>query len=222
MEKQDESYDAFLTLPTDNDSFYDKEDDFSFYYEMNLSEIESLKEDRLITWYNKEIEALNIDALANKVISNNYGKSILDIYNMIEQEAKNHKSKYWFPNHYVTLHYKNIESKTKKICSCDFCACKIYPGKAKIRYRPLIIDNDTNRKYVLNYTIYVCRECERYLPENIYELEELANKLLTLSSFDTIGTTDIYYDHLMQKKGGEFYPKELKRKVKKNETRISK
>lgn len=74
----------------------------------------------------------------------------------------------------------------------------------------------------MNYTIYVCRECERYLPENIYELEELANKLLTLSSFDTIGTTDIYYDHLMQKKGGEFYPKELKRKVKKNETRISK
>ena len=66
MEKQDESYDAFLTLPTDNDSFYDKEDDFSFYYEMNLSEIESLKEDRLITWYNKEIEALKIDALANK------------------------------------------------------------------------------------------------------------------------------------------------------------
>ena len=66
MENQDESYDAFLTLPTDNDSFYDKEDDFSFYNEMNLSEIESLKEDRLITWYNKEIEALKIDALANK------------------------------------------------------------------------------------------------------------------------------------------------------------
>ncbi len=66
MENQDESYDAFLTLPTDNDSLYDKEDDFSFYYEMNLSEIESLKEDRLITWYNKEIEALKIDALANK------------------------------------------------------------------------------------------------------------------------------------------------------------
>lgn len=66
MEKQDESYDAFLTLPTDNGSFYDKEDDFSFYYEMNLSEIESLKEDKLITWYNKEIEALNIDALLTK------------------------------------------------------------------------------------------------------------------------------------------------------------
>ena len=222
MEKQDESYDAFLTLPTDNASFYDKEDDFSFYYEMNLSEIESLKEDKLITWYNKEIEALNIDALANKVIGNNYGKSILDIYNMIEQEAKNHKSKYWFPNHYVTLHYKNIESKAKKSCSCDFCACKINLGKEKIRYRPLIIDNDTNRKYVLNYTIYVCRECERNLPENINELEALAYKLLTLSSYDTIGTTDIYYDHLAQKKGGEFYPKELKRKVKKNETRISK
>ena len=197
MENQDESYDAFLTLPTDNDSFYDKEDDFSFYYEMNLSEIESLKEDRLITRYNKEIEALKIDALANKVIDNNYGKSLLDIYNMIEQEAKNHKSKYWFPNHYVTLHYKNIESKAKKSCSCDFCACKINLGKTKIRYRPLIIDNDTNRKYVLNYTIH-------------------------LSSFDTIGTTDIYYDHLTQKKGGEFYPKELKRKVKKNEIRISK
>ena len=197
MEKQDESYDAFLTLPTDNASFYDKEDDFSFYYEMNLSEIESLKEDKLITWYNKEIEALNIDALANKVIGNNYGKSILDIYNMIEQEAKNHKSKYWFPNHYVTLHYKNIESKAKKSCSCDFCACKINLGKTKIRYRPLIIDNDTNRKYVLNYTIH-------------------------LSSFDTIGTTDIYYDHLTQKKGRKFYPKELKRKVKKNEIRISK
>ena len=222
MEKQDESYDAFLTLPTDNASFYDKEDDFSFYYEMNLSEIESLKEDKLITWYNKEIEALNIDALANKVIGNNYGKSILDIYNMIEQEAKNLKSKYWFPNPYVTLHYKNIESKAKKSCSCDFCACKINLGKEKIRYRPLIIDNDTNRKYVLNYTIYVCRECERNLPENINELEALANKLLTLSSYDTIGTTDIYYDHLAQKKGGEFYPKELKRKVKKNETRISK
>ena len=66
MENQDESYDAFLTLPTDNDSFYDKEDDFSFYNEMNLSEIESLKEDRFITRYNKEIEALKIDALANK------------------------------------------------------------------------------------------------------------------------------------------------------------
>ena len=33
---------------------------------MNLSEIESLKEDRFITRYNKEIEALKIDALANK------------------------------------------------------------------------------------------------------------------------------------------------------------
>ena len=64
----------------------------------------------------------------------------------------------------------------------------------------------------MNYTIYVCRECERNLPENKNELEALANKLLTLSSYDTIGTTDIYYDHLAQKKRWRILSQRTKKK----------
>ena len=213
-EENDPRKDKYLSLPTSDYYTFKSDEEAESFYKKTLPEIEKIQDYRLVEQYNWELEQLKTDIIAKGVIELLYGESIETIFSAIEKSQEQERDNYsysFFPNHIVTIHRPTRESKTKKTCSCYFCACIIRSGSPKITWRPLLIDHDTKEAYILNHEIIVCPECSSNLPINISELETLNDNMLG-ESFYNNGVIDIQYDHLAGIIGGELYPKRLERK----------
>ena len=64
--------------------------------------------------YDRILNEFNTDPIANFVISNNYGKDIEDIYELIEEEYYRNISEYIFPGEKVLLYPSIKETRSKK------------------------------------------------------------------------------------------------------------
>jgi len=173
-----------------------------------LEEIIALNNKRLYIEYLSELESLKTTRLARKVVLNNKGKSLEDIYSKIEEEETKNTSTILFPGDIILLYggIRELESKTKKTCS--FSGTIIRPGQYYINYRPLIDNITTNNCYVLKRSLQVETGYSEDLPTSITELEDLIiNVKSECDSLDGIS-----YSHLSSTPEGEIALQKLKKK----------
>ena len=174
--------------------------------EMTLKEIESLKEESLVAWYNHEVEQMKANRVAREVVENHYGDSIVSIYYKIEDAERKKTSEIFFSGNLVEM-YPNIrEQRAKKAITCDFSGGVIRPGSLYVSSRPLLKTLRDGKTYVLSRTIKVESGYWSELPTNIQELEAL----YTRAEVETSDGRGIEYSHFMQRMGGDFAFRELK------------
>ena len=120
--------------------------------------------------YNRILKELNTDSIAKKVIEKNYGKSIDEIYNLIQMEYIKYTSHNWF-NGDVVLTYPSIkETKSKKYYETMYGAI-IGINVLYINYNVLLINLSNKTKYVLERPLRF--ELSDNIPYSILDLEEL-------------------------------------------------
>ena len=122
--------------------------------------------------YDRILNEFNTDPIANFVISNNYGKDIEDIYELIEEEYYRNISEYIFPGEKVLLYPSIKETRSKKRYYTTFNEASIGINSLYINYHALMINIDRNTKYVLKRALKF--ELGEDIPYNINELERMA------------------------------------------------
>lgn len=176
---------------------------------MNVEEMsfEKIKKQKyLLEEYKKLLEELKTNAFTKKIVNENYGKKVVDIYKTLEEELLNNTSTLFFPRDIVLI-YPNIKYlHAKQNITCDFSGSIIRKNEEYLYYRPLLHNIDKNTAYVLRDTIKVSTEYEQYLPDNIFDFENLDMNIATLPS-----DNEISYEELNRKYGGLSLVK-LKRK----------
>ena len=120
--------------------------------------------------YDMLLKELNTNVIANQVIKKNYGKSIDEIYGLIETEYANHLSIYWFPGEPILLYPKIKEVKASKPYTSLSGAC-IFKNSLYINYHALLINLKNESKYVLRKPLIF--ELGDDIPINLESLEKL-------------------------------------------------
>ena len=172
------------------------------FEEMTLEEMPEVFKKRYI----EEINLMASNKLAKEIINRNYGKSLIDIYHILESSLVDYKSELFFPGEYMKLYCRIEERKTKTQISCDFSSGIIFPGSIYIPYRPLLKNIETNESYVLSPALKVDYYFATDLPQNIREFEELTYKMLA----EKEDSSGIDYNHLNSVVGGDFTFQKLK------------
>lgn len=120
--------------------------------------------------YDKMLSELNTDVIADRVIKNNYGKPIYDIYNMIQLEYIKHTSYNWFNGDIVLVYPSIKETKSKKHYD-SMHGAYISLNSLYINYHALLVNITNGNRYVLTKPLRF--ELGDNLPMNISDLEEL-------------------------------------------------
>lgn len=120
--------------------------------------------------YDRILEELNTDCIANYVISCNYGKTIEEIYYRIQEEYIKHTSTEWFSGDLVLLYPSIKERHATRFYTTFYESC-INKGSAYINYNALLINLTRGTKYILKPSLKF--EPGDVTPANILELEEL-------------------------------------------------
>ena len=120
--------------------------------------------------YNRILDELNTDSIATRIISDNYGKPIEYIYNLIEEAHFLNMSHRWFNGDVILVYpsfHERIASKSY-ITIHDAC---ISINQLYVNYNALLINITSNTKFVLSHSLKfeVCDE----LPQSIMDLEDL-------------------------------------------------
>jgi hypothetical protein len=195
-------------------------DEMYQFEDMTLNEIELFGNKELMTRYDQEIAALEIDDISRIVINRKYGESINTIVREIEKASYEfelrHRSEILFPNELVEVYPRTREGRAKREITCDFSGARIKKGSLYVSYRPMVWSITNGDTYVLSRTIKVESGYAYDLPSTIAELESLNVKMLSHADSDN----GIDYDHLYWQMGGELDFQKLKRR-KKYESRIS-
>lgn len=174
--------------------------------EMSQEEIKRLNDKKLIEWYEQEIANLKRNKLAKDIIEKEYGSSILQLMDQIEEEERQLISELFFSGEMMEM-YPNIkEQRAKKPITCDFSGGIIKPGSFYASFRPLLKNINNGRTYVLKRTIKVESGYESDLPTTIQELE---NFFLRAENEPEDGR-GIDYSHFMTTMGGCLSFQELK------------
>lgn len=187
-------------------------EDIYKYENMTLKELQSYNNKELIIKYESILkDILENDKsrfIAKKVLEENKGASLIEIYQKLEEKEQEYESYILFPNSKIILYPSIKEVKSKSFITCDFSGALIYPGSYYLNYRPLLINLDATEKYVLKRTIKVETSYYEELPRNIAELEEL---WLNMTN-ETDNNNGIDYSHLNQVNGGSFCFQKLKQR----------
>ena len=151
-----------------------------------LDEIISMNDTNLLNKYLKEIESLKYNRINRRVIEQNYGSSLIEIINSIQEEEEKIRSYELFPGDLVYFYPSIKESHARKQLTCDFSGSIIYPGSLYINYRPLLENITTGNCYVLKRTIRVEQGCAYNLPTTISEFEKFNLNMKIENDFDGI------------------------------------
>ena len=123
--------------------------------------------------YNRILKELNTDYIAGSVIEKNYGKSIDDIYNLIQMAYIDYTSYNWFSGDVIFVYPKINEVKARKPYTTIYGA-HIGLSSLYINYQALLVNVSKKTKYVLKKPLRF--EIGDDLPTNILELEDLERK----------------------------------------------
>ncbi|MDD3453423.1 MAG: hypothetical protein PHN42_04055 [Bacilli bacterium] len=174
-------------------------------------DIFKFEEINLINEEDINLNNLIINRISKKIIEENKGKTIQNIYKMIEETLLLCTSQYFFPNHYI-LFYKNIVlKKASKFHQCNFSNALIKPGQEYILYKPFLEDISSGKNYVLKKTITLETSYIDYLPKSILEFEQLNFHLM---SPENNTSYPFNIDDLAVNIGGEFTLQKLPKKKK--------
>ena len=120
--------------------------------------------------YNRILKELNTDYIAGSIIERNYGKSIDDIYNLIQYAYLDYTSQNWFSGDVIFV-YPNIKEVRARKPHTTIYGAQIGLGSLYINYQALLVNTSRKTKYVLKRPLNF--EIGDDLPMNILELEEL-------------------------------------------------
>ena len=124
--------------------------------------------------YDRLLNELRTDSIASSVIDKNYGKSIEEIYYLIEYEYSKYESYYILPGCRVMLYPSITERHARKNYYSTFDEAPIYKGSAYINYSALLIDLDTKNKFLFKKPLIF--EIGSDIPMDIVELDDICNK----------------------------------------------
>jgi hypothetical protein len=120
--------------------------------------------------YNRILDELNTDYIADSIIQRYYGKPLDEIYARIQEAYIEHTSYNWFSGDIVLLYPSFQERKAAKPYNSIHNAY-IAKGQTYINYNALLVDKTRNTKYVLRRSLKF--ELSYELPHTIIELEDL-------------------------------------------------
>ncbi len=120
--------------------------------------------------YNRILKELNTDYIAGSIIERNYGKSIDDIYNLIQYAYLDYTSQNWFSGDVIFV-YPNIKEVRARKPHTTIYGAQIGLGSLYINYQALLVNTSRKAKYVLKRPLNF--EIGDDLPMNILELEKL-------------------------------------------------
>ena len=121
--------------------------------------------------YDLYINDLRTDIIANSVIDKNYGKSIEEIYYLIQLEYEKYASHYCLPGSNILLYPSIKERHAMKNYYSTFDGAPIHKGSLYINYHALLIDLVLKDKYILKKPLIF--ELGSDVPTNIMELDDL-------------------------------------------------
>ncbi len=124
-----------------------------------------------MTEYDYLLNELRTDFIANEVINKNYGKSIDEIYFLIQYEYEKYTSFYTLPGSKILLYSSVKERHARNNYYSTFDDAPIYKGSIYINYQALLIDLEDKSKYLLKKPLLF--ELGSYIPNDIVELDEL-------------------------------------------------
>ena len=120
--------------------------------------------------YDRILDELNTDYIANNIIQRYYGRPLDEIYGRIQQAYTEHTSYNWFSGDLILLYpsiHERIASKPYDSIHNSYIA----NGQTYINYNALLVDKTRNTKYVLRRSLKF--ELSDELPHTIIELEDL-------------------------------------------------
>jgi hypothetical protein len=120
--------------------------------------------------YDRILDELNTDYIANDIIQRYYGKPLDEIYARIQEAYIEHTSYNWFSGDIVLLYPSFSERHAIKPYSTVTNAY-INKNQTYINYHALLINKSNNTKYVLKHSLKF--ELGDELPHTIVELEDL-------------------------------------------------
>ena len=120
--------------------------------------------------YDRILDELNTDYIANEIIERYYGKPLDEIYERIQEAYINHTSYNWLYGDIVLL-FPSIHERTAAKPYDSIHNAYIAKGQTYINYNALLIDKTRNTKYVLRKSLKF--ELSDELPHSIIELEDL-------------------------------------------------
>ena len=121
--------------------------------------------------YDLLLNDLRTDIIANSVIDKNYGKSIEEIYYLIQLEYEKYTSNYCLPGSIILLYPSIKERHAMKNYYSTFDAAPIHKGSLYVNYHALFIDLVLKHKYILKKPLIF--ELGSDIPTNIIELDEI-------------------------------------------------
>lgn len=124
--------------------------------------------------YDRILKQMSTDCIARSVIENNYGKSIEEIYYLIEMEYMKNTSFYVLPDSRILLYPSIRERHANKQYYSTFEEAPIYKGSVYINYNALFIDLDSKAKYVLKKPLIF--ELGADVPGDITELDSICRE----------------------------------------------
>ena len=176
---------------------------------MTLKEILRLHNKSLFEKYIDTVKSLKSDKITKEVVEENYGESIIDIIEAVEQTKLEIKSNDLFPDQPITIFPGIKEVRAKEDYVCNFSGAKISKGSLYVNYRPMAKNIVNGDVYVLRRTIITELAYEYDLPTNIGELEVFNNKI---QNYENYADEEIQYDRLYAQGGLQF--KKLSRRKK--------
>ena len=120
--------------------------------------------------YNRTLDELNTDYIANYIIQNNYGKPIEHIYELIQDAYAMHTSYNWFSGDVVIV-YPSITERHAARPYYSITKAHIGKNQVYVNYNALLVNITSRTKYVLKHSLRF--ETGEELPETIIELEDL-------------------------------------------------
>lgn len=120
---------------------------------------------------------MEITRLTREVLEELESKSQYEQYELLQQYYLKNTSNYYFPNDLIAFYPRIIERRASRDIVCNISEVIISKGSYYINYRPLLENLNTKKTYVLKRTI-CCSLCyDNMLPTNIFELEELNDRI---------------------------------------------
>lgn len=120
---------------------------------------------------------MRITRLTKEVLEYLESKSLDEQYRLLQQYYFENTSNYYFPNDLIAFYPHIIERKASKDVVCNISEAIISKGSYYINYRPLLENLYTKKTYVLKRTICCSLYYGNMLPSNIFELEDLNDKI---------------------------------------------
>lgn len=124
--------------------------------------------------YYKFIQDFTKDNIGRMLLIKYPNKSICDYLKLMDIELEKQTSQLLFPEHHLSFYSSIKKYKSKNLKLCHYSGKTIHIGEIYYHYRPLIIDQTTNKKYVVDPSIILKEEYVNILPTNLSQFENFA------------------------------------------------